>query len=518
MLVLKKDQKNVLKKVIQEALKAKGKLQEPDLSQIIELLLALPIIQSPQHALLQSVLTNRIELKEPKADASQKACDEYRKDKTRLTGIISSLFSSCFTIASDTKLSLQPDAQQQLTKNAYYLEQQLINIQNVNSANPEDKLGIRFKASQKQNIDPETWLTDSDISTALIKLAIEYPDKAQPILNVAITNLEGLEATLSRIKESKHYPAHIIINTGSHWTRLQLQATDTDVIINYTDSFKDDDDRSRQELIAPLLKQALSKSYPKHKPTLNYAFTGNQVDNDAWSCGYHALAGVATGLGITHVPESNLNEQQQARSQALRNWGTSYIIGQTLDDYTAELKPSAASQQPSISSPEPKTELQSATSRVPTSFPATNKAWIKAYGSSLGYQAEFDETHKLMVLIPNRSATPQSDVSVTTSAVSVASTSTLQIKEKEQLAENMVKIYIAKELELKDEDGFPSKEAVRQKHLTIKSLNGTDEELKGLIRQKLSDYGIQSTKPIITAPDSSPAQVEEEQVKAMAYH
>lgn len=145
------------------------------------------------------------------------------------------------------------------------------------------------------------------------------------------------------------------------------------------------------------------------------------------------------------------------------------------------------------------TELSQASHKAQKVFEPDHKAWMTSFGKSLGFQTSFNAAQQQLLLTfpsqanplnsgkaPQKSATLQ----VSPQKICVQNTSDLPQSAKEQLADKMVKLFLAQTLQLKEDQALPSKEKLAGLKISISGVGGKNEAFKQLVLQKLKEYHV----------------------------
>ena len=254
---------------------------------------------------------------------------QYLERKVELQDILKKLLPVNVLTVEDKQATLAEGYQRNIFRAAIDVERTIIN----------DYSWEGFTDSIRQNhfIAPNTQLLTPDIRSALCKLALDNPEQSPALLDVMVSTKGNIKATLNNIVSQGRYPRHIVIHSaakefasGGHWTRLKVERDRDSFKLTYVDSlggcnadFLTDADWL-EDLFGPDVR-------------IQKEATGYQ--NNGWTCGYHALAGIVSELGADGVPNSDLRTNTQVRTQALRNWVFELVTGQSYDDYFSSKAP-----------------------------------------------------------------------------------------------------------------------------------------------------------------------------------
>ncbi len=144
-------------------------------------------------------------------------------------------------------------------------------------------------------------------------------------------------------------------------------------------------------------------------------------------------------------------------------------------------------------------------------MPVEVKNWLEEFATANQLGFEFDASQQTAILSPVqparvRGAPPPKPIdpelekvriSVSTKKVSMNKVPKLKAADRDAMAENMVKLFIAKELGLKSGEPLPSKAEIRQAGIAIKKISGSDKEMTKLLEKHLKDYGVRPEAAIL---------------------
>lgn len=198
--------------------------------------------------------------------------------------------------------------------------------------------------------------------------------------------------------------------------------------------------------------------------------------------------------------QAKLEAARQARKEAEEQAATTQQHQQE-EEKKPKPKPKRMDEDKENRAPKKKTdtELSQASHKARKVFEPDHKAWMTSFGRSLGFQTSFNAAQQQLLLTfpsqanplnsgkaPQKSATLQ----VTPQKICVQNTSELPQSAKEQLADKMVKLFIAQTLQLKEDQALPSKEKLAGLKISIGGVGGKNEAFKQLVRQKLKEYHV----------------------------
>ena len=149
-------------------------------------------------------------------------------ENTQLETLLQRLFSESMYTVTHKTVGFNEIDNDTLADNALSIEQEI--KQDVECSLEKRCYEDSLATFQSQNklIEDKHLLSQLDLEAALLQLAKENPKQSTELLScpvIAIANLteeKKIETLSNALKKVTHYPAHIILNTGNHWTRLFL--------------------------------------------------------------------------------------------------------------------------------------------------------------------------------------------------------------------------------------------------------------------------------------------------------
>ncbi len=415
-----------------------------------------------------------------------------------------------------------------LAINALSIEQEIKKNAECSLEAYSHKDSLAIFPSQNRPIINKHLLSKLDIEAALLQLAKENPKQSTQFISCPVIALSALteeEKKIGRLsdalKKIQHYPAHIILNTGNHWTRLFLnQEKDSKGKMKINAAYVNSNPDAGGGMVGsyqPFIEKTLKHAYEKKNVgAVTCIPTAHQKDN--WSCGYHVLAGIATDAKIIHSLQTDQRTDYTKRTNALRNWVVKLVLGKTFNEHNQAVKQSSLDTSP-LATHFLKTQVKPVINSNNASFssdakpqaerfPEARRTWIEEnLIQEFDYNSEFIASKQHLLLTPKMSieADKTLELVVSSNTVDVKHSTSLSDKNRATLAENMVKLFIANKLALKDCEKLPEKEDIKHRKLIIHSLTGNCKKLKKLIYTQLLNYGI-TLQPTPHKEKTSPCQ------------
>lgn len=252
--------------------------------------------------------------------------ESYLDTKREVYDYFKKLFTAEVLDTSNSPAQLVDGYQAALKQNAIAVELELVK-------NEHSWDGFTDQMRNGLFIESDTQLLAPDVRSALYQLALENQEKADALLDVLVCTKGTIQEHLELIAKDDRYPRHIIIHNSQrenavmgHWTRLSVEKQGEQVTLCYVDSMA-----KPSTSFLPQGK-ALTNIFPKVKVEA----VGLNHQTDGWTCGYHALAGVARELGLTGVSNTDCRTDGSNRVKGLRNWVFKLVTGRTYEQYAAE--------------------------------------------------------------------------------------------------------------------------------------------------------------------------------------
>lgn len=425
-----------------------------------------------------------------------------------------------------------------------YIENQII-AEAIALEKQNDRTG--FNAMSKKGnaaFSSNTPLTASDVKIGLYSLMLKEPFKRDRLSNHQVcANMDELENALLKGKDFRAFPQHIMVNVDNEWFYLKHTSNADQrtfqLVSPYVTENLTKDPAKQQQLVAlkNSLQEKLTRVYEGEAFKVSELFCDQSFhyDDNKWSSGYLALANAARLENI----ELNLNlqlstKEKAERERTLQKWALNLItntqapiIAQAQRKAGDATQKKQTSEKKTITSKLPTESLKhnakqatsstdasiaSTTTAPKNAFAAEQRQWLSnTLFKEFNWTAvNFEESKQRFVISPSTSQKDgeKLEVSITTHQVSAKNSMSLTEDEREELAEQMVKIFIANELKLKDGQDFPSIEEIKRSNLKMLSLTGKCEKLKGLIKAKLPEYGITLLNSPTTTKASSANTIE----------
>lgn len=451
-------------------------------------------------------------------------------DRNKITAFLSMLTATDTLKLNGKTLSTNEPLAPKLLK--LCLEEELRLTKEAESSVPmdesiPDERSINYLMRHKQPIPVEYLLSEDEMRRAVLQLALDKTESSDQLLRCQFVSFQKLKdetvksaALTQTLNNIKNYPSNIVINTGGHWTQLLLTDQNN---IEYIDSINSGNDT--KAYYQRVVKEALLASNSFKTSNVEHYLTGKQTDN--WTCGYHVLAEVAASSGIQHQLDTDLRQSPHKKRRQMLDWGINLISGTTLSQYEQELAElnttsSNQSQKPplptrSLSGQQPQVKqndvlMGGQNSQQNTSqrkqFPESHKIWLeKELFPKLGFDSTFEVSKQQFMLTPKEGYENKEkpEIVVTSNQVSANNSQSLTEQQREDLAEKMLQIFIASELNLSGDQALPPLEEIKSKQLKAASLTGNCEKLKSTIQSRLKKYGI----TLVTQVDEEEEIIEE---------